>query len=96
MAQEALPLDTTNMPEVSQLVREVARSGQPRLLRADGDAAVLSPASTSRRSRKSATQEEFEAAMNATFGAWRDEIDADEFKRQRAELQEHDRAPRSL
>jgi len=96
MAQEARPLDTTNMPELSQLVREVARTGQPRLLRADGDAALLSPAAKPHRGRKSVTQGDFEAAMNATFGAWNDQIDAEEFKRQRAELQEHDREPRSL
>jgi hypothetical protein len=95
MVREAVTIDVTNMPELSALVRDVARTGRPRLLQADGAAAVLSPARRSR-SARATTQEEFESALNATFGAWKDLIDPDEFKRQRRELQEHDREPRFL
>ena len=42
------------------------------------------------------SQSDFEAAMNTTFGAWSELVDAERFKRERRELQEHDREPRSL
>jgi hypothetical protein len=44
MTQEARVFDASDLPDVSQLVHEVNRSGQPLLIEADGEAARLSPA----------------------------------------------------
>ena len=97
MAQELTPIDATNVPEMSALVREVVRTGQPRVIQADGAAAVLSPAGRRRkRTATQPTQADFEAAMNATFGSLNGLIDPEEFKRQRRELQVDDREPRTL
>jgi len=96
MAEHAAPIDATHMPDVSRLVREVARTGQARKILADGDEAVLAPASRRRSRAKQQTQAEFEAEMRATFGGLKDLIDPDEFKRQRRELQVDNREPRSL
>ena len=94
MTSEAHPLDASNMPDVSRLVREVNRTGRPQLLEVDGETARLSPAR--RRRRDSETQDIFEAGLNATFGAWKDLVDPEQLKRQRRELDVDDRDPRSL
>ena len=95
MVHEAAPIDASTMPDVSRLVQEVARTGQTRVLRVDGQEAVLCPTRRPRTTR-AASQEAFEAAMNATFGGWKGLIDPEEFKRQRRELQVDERAPRTL
>ena len=53
----------------------------------------LSPAPVTRRRLrgKTVTDEDREAAM-AVFGAWKGRVDPEQFKRQRRELQVHDRA----
>jgi hypothetical protein len=94
MTNEARPLDASSMPDVSRLVREVNRTGRPRLLQVDGETARLSPA---RRPRaQTPAQAEFEAGLAAAFGAWKGLVDPEAFKRQRRELEIHDRNPRSL
>jgi hypothetical protein len=85
------------MPDVSRLVHEVNRTGRSRVLRVNGDEATLSPARRrQRKPKKELSQEEFRAALHATFGAWKGLIDPEEFKRQRRELQIDDREPRAL
>jgi hypothetical protein len=96
MVHEAAPIDASTMPDVSRLVREVARTGQARVIQADGDAAVLSPARRRRKTAKAMTREEFQAGLHATYGAWKGLIDPEEFKRQRQELQEDEREPLML
>jgi hypothetical protein len=96
MVYEAAPIDASTMPDVSRLVREVARTGQPRLIQADGDVVRVSPTRRRRHTANEPTQKEFEAAMNATFGSLKGLIDPEQFKRQRRELQVDDREPRSL
>lgn len=44
MAQEAHVFDASSLPDISRLVHEVNRSGQPWLIEADGEAAQLAPA----------------------------------------------------
>ena len=44
MAHETMPIDISAIPELVQLVDEVQRTGQPRVLRrADEDVALLTP-----------------------------------------------------
>lgn len=92
MRHEPEVMDIRTVPEIARVAREVATSGRPRILRDDGmDVAMILPVRQPRRPRsKSPTAEEWEA-VEALFGAWRDEIDPDEFKRQRGELQLDDR-----
>ncbi len=95
MAQEARPIDASSMPEVSRLVREVARTGQPRRILADGAEAVLSPARGKRRAAKQPKSEAVEAAL-ALAGAWKGRIDPEKFRRDRQELQIDDKPVRAL
>ncbi len=95
MANEARPIDASQMPDVSRLVREVARTGQPRVLHVDGDEARLSP-TRRRKSAKAMSPAQFQAGLHATFGAWSGLVDADELKRELNELQQDDREPRTL
>ena len=96
MAEEATAIDISSMPEVARLAQEVAKTGRPHVLRQeDRDVAVLSPARP-RRGRlkgKAVTQADIDAALSVA-GAWRDWINPDEFKRERRELQVHDRPTR--
>jgi len=66
------------------------------LIENGAEIAVLSPARRRRRSRKPADRAELEQALAETFGAWSGLVDPDEFKRQRRELQVHDRVPFTL
>lgn len=83
------------MPDLVRLAREVAETGTPRMLREHGaDLAILAPAPARRRPRKQPiTQADIEAAL-AVAGAWKDWMDPEEFKRERRELQVHDRPDR--
>lgn len=96
MTQGARPIDASSMPDVSRLVREVARSGRPRLLQADGDVVRISPTRRRGRTAHEPTQEAFEVAMHATFGSLKGLIDPEAFKRQRRELQLDNRQPHAL
>lgn len=81
MTRHATPLDISAMPEIVRLAEEVARTGQPRVLRAaDQDVAILSPARPTprRRRRKPVTQADIEAAMSAS---WVGLVDAEQLKR---------------
>ena len=98
MTREAEPVEIGAIPELARLAREVARTGQPRLLRENGeDLAVLTPATPAERNGGAAltqpTTEEAEAAL-ATFGGWNGLIDPEAFKRDRRNLQVDDRPQR--
>ena len=74
MAHEAVPIDASSMPDVCRLVREVTRTGQPRLLTVNGETALLTPAPATRR-RTFLTPAEREELLRATFGAWKGLVD---------------------
>ena len=98
MTRELAPIDVSTMPDVARLAQEVARTGRPRVLTQGGtDLAVLSPARPNRRrlKGKTVTQEDIDAALSVA-GAWKDWLDPEEFKRERRELQVHDRPDRQL
>ena len=95
MVHEALPIDARTVPDVPSLVHEVDRRGQSRLVQADGVIVRVSPTRRRRRLPTEPTQEEFAAAMNATFGSLKGLIDPEAFRRQRRALQVDDREPRT-
>ncbi len=75
MAKEMTPIDISTNLDLVRLAEEVARSGEPRVLRrADEDVAVLmpikKPASHQRTTRKK-TEEDHEAFL-ASAGSWED------------------------
>jgi hypothetical protein len=97
MTREAAGIDISTMPDLARLAEEVARTRTPRVLRrGDEDIAVLSPARPKRRPKGKRVTENDIAASLAAAGAWKVWVDPEAFKRERRELQEHDRAPRSL
>jgi hypothetical protein len=95
MANETQPFDASSLPDVSRLIHDVNRTGQPRLIQAGGEAARLSPA---RRPRRSAalTPLQREKLLRATFGGWKGLIDADQLKQDLQALQQDASLPRSL
>ena len=99
MAAELTPIDIRQAPELAALVEEVHTTRKPRrIVRDDEDVAVLMPAPTATRRRLKdwrPSAAALEAAL-ATFGTLKDNIDPEEFKRQRRELQIDDKPPRSL
>jgi hypothetical protein len=94
MARDAAPIDATNMPDVSRLVHEVNRTGRPRLLRANGETARLSPARPHRRP-KAPSAADIAAAL-AVAGAWEGRLDFDQLKQDLAAAQWDDNRDRSL
>ncbi|MDQ3808820.1 MAG: hypothetical protein M3336_00850 [Chloroflexota bacterium] len=99
MAAELTPIDIRHAPPLAELVEEVRATRKPRrLVRDDEDVAVLMPAPPpTRRHLKDwrPRPEDLDAAV-ALAGAWRGQLDPEEFKRQRRELQMDDKPPRSL
>ena len=99
MTAELTPIDIRQAPELAALVEEVRTTRKPRrIVRDDVDVAVLMPAPTATRRRRKAWRPSaagLEAAL-ATFGTLKDNIDPEEFKRQRRELQIDDKPPRTL
>lgn len=96
MAQEQQAINVSNNPALRQLVEEVARTRQPKVLRVDESQAevVLLPAKP--RSRRAAlTPAKREEILRATFGAWKGLIDADQLKRELNELQRDESSPHS-
>ncbi len=81
VAREPTPIDVTDTPDVLRLAEEVRRSGQPRLLRRDGeDLAVLSPVvPPGRRRRKRTKTEADREAFLSSAGGWRGLVDVDQF-----------------
>lgn len=75
------PIDASEMPDVSRLVREVAQSGRPRLLQMNGFAALLSPVRPRRTSKRQGfTDAQWDAVMSAV-GGWEGLVDAEQLKR---------------
>lgn len=78
MARELKVTDIGDLPELVRLAEEVHDTGEPRLLRREGeDLALLTPvtpAVTSRRGRKK-TQADYDA-FRAAAGSWKD-VDTD-------------------
>lgn len=95
MPQDAPPLDVSQNPDLSRLVREVNETGRPRLIYAAGATARLSPV-RSARERRSLTPEQRETILQQTFGAWKGIVDADRLKQELNELQRDDSAARGL
>jgi hypothetical protein len=97
MRHETASIDISTMPDLARLADEVARTRTPRVLRrGNEDIAVLSPTRPKRRPKSKRVTEEDIAASLAAAGAWQDWVDPEAFKRERRELQEHDRELRSL
>lgn len=98
MPQEQHAINVSDNPAMRQLVEDVFRTRQSKLLRVDsGEAVFVTPARSSRRAKTTVTtREELQQVLAQTRGAWKDLIDPEEFKRQRRELQFDDREPRSL
>jgi hypothetical protein len=99
MTSELAPIDIHQVPELARLVDEVRASRKPRrLVAGDEDVALLVPTpATPRRSRRAwRPRPEDLAAALALAGAWKDQIDPDEFKRERQELQIDDTPPLRL
>ncbi|MHB8573941.1 MAG: hypothetical protein ACYDCQ_01290 [Dehalococcoidia bacterium] len=87
MTNEAIPVDISTNPELARIAHETVRTGRRHSLVENGTViAVVAPARRRRKAARATTQEEFEAALKATFGAWQGLIDPEEFKRQRREL----------
>lgn len=98
MVRELTPVDVGDIPELARLVDEVKASDAPLRITRDGeDVAVLMPSrpGPQRRRRRTITDADRQAAAD-TFGAWKDQIDPEVFKRERRELQVDDKPPRSL
>src|SRR5688500_1689045 len=98
MVRELTPLDIRHVPEIARLVDEVTASDKPlRIVRDGEDIAVLMPSrpSSPRRRRRRITDADRQAAAD-TFGAWKDQVDPEVFKRERRELQVDDKPPRNL
>ena len=74
---EALDIDT--MPELSRLADEVAATGRPRSLRRGGkEVAVLQPVRSAQR-RSGASSEKDADAFLSSAGAWKGNVDVDQF-----------------
>jgi hypothetical protein len=95
MGQDAPPVDIGDMPELARLAEDVARTGQPRLLRrGEKDIATIVPVAgrrPTRRRGKRVTQADIVATLS-TVGAWKGHIDAEAFKREIKEAREDHRS----
>jgi hypothetical protein len=81
VAKELTPIDVTDTPDLLRLAEEVRRSGQPRLLRRNGeDLAVLSPVAPpgKRRGKRKRTEADREAFLSSA-GGWVGLVDVDQF-----------------
>jgi hypothetical protein len=76
VANEVKAIDITNVPELLRLAEEVRTTGEPRLLRLNGeDLAIVRP--TRKRARRSPSKADYEAFLSSA-GSWKD-VDTDEF-----------------
>jgi hypothetical protein len=96
MPSEAPSIDLSAYPELARIVHEAARSGRRLPLVENGTViAVVAPAKPRRAAKRIRSKEEVQRILAETHGAWKGLIDPEEFKRQRRELQIHDREPRT-
>jgi hypothetical protein len=78
MATEVKAIDVSNVPELLKLAEEVRTSGEPRLLRRDGeDLAILRPA-RKRGSKRTKKLSDHEAFLSSA-GGWKGLLDPDKF-----------------
>lgn len=98
MVRELSPVEVDSIPELSRLVDEVRRmNARLPLRRAGEDVAVLAPARPRRSRRRRSTAREAAlvaertATLTATFGEWKDLVDAEALKRELAEAQSDSR-----
>lgn len=97
MVREAIPVDVSDMPNLSRLAREVADTGTVRVLSEHGRVlARLTPATKRRRSGQATTRAELLQVLADTHGAWDGLVNADALKRERERLQVDEREPREL
>lgn len=94
MARELQPVAAHTMTDVTRLVHEVNETGRPRLIQVGDELARLAPVrSRSRVVGRRPSPEQGSEALRAA-GSWKGLVDAEEFKRQRRELQEDDKPVR--
>ena len=81
MAQELIPLDVSDTPDLLRIAEEVRRSGKPRLLRRDGeDLAVIAPVTRPvKRTRKRVKTNADREAFLSSAGGWQGNVDVDRF-----------------
>jgi len=78
MRREAMSIDVSHMPELLRLAEEVGASGEPRILKRDGEAlAVVTPIVSRSRLRGGRVKSKADLeAFHASAGAWKD-VDTD-------------------
>lgn len=86
MAREYKRVDISDMPEIVDLVAELLRTSEPRVLQAnDEDVAILTPIRSDVPTRgRPKTPEDHEAFL-ASAGSWADAVDTERFKRENQE-----------
>ncbi len=78
-------VDISTYPELQQLVEDMRRTDEPRLLRlGDEDVAILSPIKKRGRRKRERTQEDREAFL-ASAGSWEGLVDTEKLKADIAE-----------
>jgi hypothetical protein len=88
MAQHATPIDISTMPDLVQIVEEVAATKQPRALKRDNHiVAILTPVEREKQQQNSKAIEE----TLALAGAWKD-LDFDDMLEQLDHIR-HDSKP---
>jgi hypothetical protein len=95
MAQEALPIPLTAMPEVTRLAREVNETGRALLVQVGSDVVRLSPGKPRRALRKRPSPEDIVAALSVA-GAWKDLVDAEQLKQDLDAARGSDSSPLEL
>lgn len=98
MPHEHQAINVSDNPAMRQLVEDVFRTRQAKVLHLDsGEAVFVTPARSPRRAKARGTNvDELQQVLADTHGTWKGLVDPEEFKRQRQELQFDDRQPRSL
>jgi len=78
MPRETISIDVSHMPELLRIAEEVGASGEPRILKRDGEAlAVLTPIGSRARLRRGRVKSKADMeAFHASAGAWKD-VDTD-------------------
>ena len=97
MANARTVIDVTNEPDLRRLAEDVRKTGEPRILRQDGeDVAVVVPLPRPQEigNRRVKTPEDL-AAFRAAAGSWRD-FDLDTFLRNNEESRRLRRPPVEL